>query len=222
MTPGFALDLWPITLTRVSRRVDALRVTEVVNMRDYKSSMMAFMGFGLPSDAPVPMYALFEDAPNSPYAATLHMVADALGAELDNITYEREVATAPKAMTAPSGYYAAGTVVATRFRFIGWVAGKPFVTIEYVWRVDEAVAPDWPIGHCVWRLEIDGEPSIRSSMELATEMDAKRPTSLTVAMHSLNAVPAVVRAPPGIVNHLTLPLVAGRSATSLRGGRSNK
>ena len=40
MTPGFALDLFPITLTRVSRDVEHVRITEVVNLRDYRSSMM--------------------------------------------------------------------------------------------------------------------------------------------------------------------------------------
>jgi 2,4-diaminopentanoate dehydrogenase len=214
MTPGFALDLWPITMTRVSRRVDQLRVTEVVNLRDYQSSTMEFMGFGLRPDAPVGMYALFEDTENSPYAATLHLIADALGCALEEVTYERELATTPVDLDLPSGHYAAGTVVATKFHFIGISAGKPFVTIEYVWRVTDDVAPDWPTGHCTWILDIEGDPRIHTQMTLSTETDAKRPTSLTVAMHGLNAIPAVVAAAPGLANHLTLPVFGGRGPVS--------
>jgi 2,4-diaminopentanoate dehydrogenase len=106
---------------------------------------------------------------------------------------------------------AAGTVVATRFWFTGRSAGRPLVTIEYVWRLTDDVRPDWPVGHCKWQVEITGDPSIRAEMELSTETDAKRPTSITVAMHCLNAIPAVWAAPPGIVSHFDLPVFGGRA-----------
>jgi 4-hydroxy-tetrahydrodipicolinate reductase len=211
MTPGFALDLFPITLTRVSRDVEHVRITEVVNLRDYHSTMMAFMGFGLPPDFDAEMYKLYADPPNSPYAASLAMVAHALGAELDSITYEREVATLDVPLEVAAGTMDAGTVVATRFWFTGHFAGRPLVTIEYVWRLTDDVRPDWAFGHCKWQVEITGDPSIRAEMELATETDAKRPTSITVAMHCLNAIPAVCAAPPGIVSHFDLPVFGGRA-----------
>jgi 4-hydroxy-tetrahydrodipicolinate reductase len=212
MTPGFALDLWPITMSRVCRSVDQVKITEIVNLRDYESTMMEFMGFGLPPDAEAEMYKLFDDPANSPYVAALTMVADALGAPLDTIEYQREVAVSPDPLELPSGTYQAGTVVATRFRFIGNRARVPFVTIEYVWRLTDSVEPEWPTGHCKWIMDITGDPSVHSEMEFVTELDAKRPTSLTVAMHGLNAVPAVCAAPPGIVSHLNLPVFGGRAA----------
>jgi 2,4-diaminopentanoate dehydrogenase len=211
MTPGFALDLFPITLTRVCRDVEHIRITEIVDLRDYRSTMMEFMGFGLPPEFDVEMYKLYADPPNSPYAASLAMVARALGAELDTITYEREVATIDVPLEVAAGVMKPGTVVATRFWFTGHVGGRPLVTIEYVWRLTDDVRPDWPTGHCKWEVEITGDPSIRSEMEFATQTDAKRPTSLTVAMHCLNAIPSVSAAPPGIVSHLDLPAFGGRA-----------
>ncbi len=53
-------------------------------------------------------------------------------------------------------------------------------------------------------------------MELSTETDAKRPTSLTVAMSCVNAVPAVVAAEPGMLNPPMMPPVSGRGVASLR------
>jgi len=104
----------------------------------------------------------------------------------------------------------------TKFSFVAHVAGKPFITITYVWRADNDVEPTWPVGHCKWLLDIQGEPSLSTEMTLATTVDAKRPTSITVAMHGLNAIPAVCGAPPGFATHLTLPVFGGRGAASLQ------
>jgi hypothetical protein len=50
-------------------------------------------------------------------------------------------------------------------------------------------------------------PSVRASLDLATDMDTKRLASLTVAMNCLNALPAVLKPPPGIENYFS---IAGR------------
>jgi 4-hydroxy-tetrahydrodipicolinate reductase len=198
-------------MSRVCRTVHRIRIVEIVNMRDYRSTMMDFMGFGFPPDVEPEICGIFKDAPNSPYAGPLTMIADAVGQELGAIRYEREVHVTPVRIEAPCGTFEPGTVVSTKARFVGEVDGRPFVDIELVWNVDDdVVPPDWPTGHCKWVLEIDGEPSIRTEMALETAVDAKRPTSITVAMSCLNAVPAVCAAPPGLANHLTLPVFGTR------------
>ena len=65
LTPGFAIDLWPITMARVSRRIDRVHVTEIVNLRDYESTMMPIMGFGLGPDDPCLMHDHFRSDPAS-------------------------------------------------------------------------------------------------------------------------------------------------------------
>lgn len=216
MTPGFATDLWPVTVSRVGRRVDSLRVTEIVNFREYDSTMMPVMGFGLHPDAPCVMHDFFKaDPANSVYMAPMHFIADAMGVHIDEVTYNRQVVVAPGRVTVPSGTFEAGTIVGIRFQIVAWVAAREFFTLDFVWRADDGIAPDWPAGHCAWELEIDGDPCIRTTMELTTKTDAKRPTSLTVAMKCLNAVPAVVAAQPGIVNHLGMPALAGRASAAL-------
>lgn len=217
MTPGFATDLWPITVSRVARRVDSVRITEIVNLRNYESTMMPVMGFGLHPGAPSLMHDFFkEDPENSVYVAPMHMVADSMGVRISSVTYDRQIVVAPEPISVPSGNFEADTIVGIRFQLVGWVDENPFVTMDFVWRADNGIAPEWPTGHCAWILEIEGDPTIRSSMELATETDAKRPTSLTVAMNCLNAVPAVVGAAPGVINHLDLSPFAGRGAASLK------
>jgi hypothetical protein len=42
-----------------------------------------------------------------------------------------------------------------------------------------------------------------------TQLDAKRPTSITVAMAPLNAIPTVVDSEPGVKSVLDLPVWGG-------------
>jgi hypothetical protein len=225
VTPGFALDLWPVTMGRVVRRVEAVRVTELVSLRHYRSSTVGFMGFGLPPDADVEMFKMFVESPadpaagaiNTPYGAALHFVGDAFGVDIDSITFEVvERRTAATTLELPGGTFDAGTVVGVQFRLTGWAGGSPFVTYDFCWRIDDE---GWSPNLCAWELEIDGDPAVRSRMEFATETDARRATSITVAGHCLNAIPKVVDAPPGILNHFTVPVFTGRGAPSLRASR---
>jgi len=222
MTPGFALDLWPVTMGRTVRRVDAVRVTELVSLRQYRSSTVAFMGFGLPPDADVEMFKMFVESPdhptggaiNTPYGAAIHFVGDAFGVNIDRITFddvERRIATTT--LELAGGSFEVGTVVGIQFRLTGWAGAAPFITYEFCWRIDDE---GWQPNLCAWELEIDGDPAVRSRMEFATETDARRATSITVAGHCLNAIPKVVAAPPGILNHFTVPVFTSRGAPSLR------
>jgi hypothetical protein len=94
----------------------------------------------------------------------------------------------------------------------GWVKGNEFVMLDFCWRIDDE---GWPPNLCAWELEIKGDPTVRSRMEFETETDARRATSITVAGHCLNAIPNVVAAPPGILNHFTMPILTGRATASL-------
>ena len=91
---------------------------------------------------------------------------------------------------------------------MGILDGSDFLVNRWVWRMSDAVAPDWPVGD-TWLLEIDGDPEIRSTLDIATRFDAKRPVSLTVATLNVNAIPALCASPPGVHTNLTLPVFAG-------------
>jgi hypothetical protein len=221
MTPGFALDLWPVTMGRTVRRVDSVHLRELVSLRDYKSTMQEFMGFGLRPGDEIAMFKMFEEsadnpkagALNTPYGAAIHFLGDAFGVEIDRITYQHiDERTAKNRLVLPSGIFEAGTIVGTEFRLSGWVEDLEFVALDICWRIDD---DGWPPNLCAWELEIKGDPSVRSRMEFATETDARRATSITVAGHCLNAIPNVVAAPPGILNHFTLPIFTGRATPSL-------
>jgi 4-hydroxy-tetrahydrodipicolinate reductase len=208
INPGFTMDLWPITLSRLSRSIDQLRTTEVVDMSRYDSPMAReFMGFGRPP-GDRPLDDMHRNWRSSPFYASLRQVADAMGCELDGVRYEREVAVGEKPVEVAIGTLEPGTVAAMRMRFIGALEGKDFLVNEWVWRMTDDVAPDWPTGDR-WLLDIEGDPEIHSTLDISTSYDAQRPVSLTVATLNVNAIPALVAAEPGVHTNLTLPVIAG-------------
>ena len=108
---------------------------------------------------------------------------------------------------------AKGTVAAMRFEINGMVAGNPVVVVEHVTRLREDLRPDWaqpaqPGGS--YRVEIIGEPSYTVDIcEKSNRGDHNYAAILAAAGRIVNAIPAVVAAPPGIRTTLDLPLVTG-------------
>jgi 4-hydroxy-tetrahydrodipicolinate reductase len=75
------------------------------------------------------------------------------------------------------------------------------------------MAPEWPQppagSSSVHRVEIEGRPSLTLDLRLRDGHGAS-PGLLATAMRLVNAIPAVVAAPPGIVTALDLDLGSGR------------
>jgi 4-hydroxy-tetrahydrodipicolinate reductase len=114
INPGFAMDFWPTALSRVCRRIDKITVTEIVDMTRYQSIHMVrrAIDFGLPPDEPVPVDAHNADVYESVYYVAMRMLADAIGIELDEVRYHREVATTDRDIEIAAGTIEAGTVAA--------------------------------------------------------------------------------------------------------------
>jgi 4-hydroxy-tetrahydrodipicolinate reductase len=211
INPGYAMDMWPLTMTRLCSRIDHLHAIEVVDMTRYPSFHMVreAMGFGLPPDAPNAVDTIMGDVYESPFYLSMRMIADGLGIELEDVRFHRDVAVATESLTIAAGTIEAGTVAATRFHYQGIRHGRPVITLEWIWRASDDVAPDWPVGDARWILRVDGNPSIDSTIDIATTEDAGRGTSIAVATLLLNAVPTVCAAAPGILDNLTLPAHSG-------------
>jgi 2,4-diaminopentanoate dehydrogenase len=208
INPGYAMDLWPITLSRLSRTIERISVTEVVDMVRYDSPMVRpFMGFGLPpGDRPID--DMHRNTARSPFYASILQVADAMDVRLDAVRYRRDTAVTEVSVETASGTLDPGSVAAMRMEVVGIAGGESRFANSWVWRMSDEVAPEWPLGDR-WELEIVGDPSVRSVLELSTNSGAGRPVSLTVATLNVNAIPTLCRVAPGVYTNLTLPNFAG-------------
>ena len=220
--PGFVLDQLPLVLATQSSSIRSIHATEI-RLYDYPVAdvMMDGMGFGRPMDFE-PLIAIPGVSPPE-WAGGIHLIADALGVEVEEIRESVERAPTPRTLEVACGTLEAGTGGAVRFKAVGVVDGCDAITIEHVTRMAPDVAPEWPTSeHGVgYQIEIDGEPNIR--VDLACELDdaaaagiagmqAGAGAMVSTAMRVVNAVPYVVQAAPGLLSSLDLPLTVPRHA----------
>ena len=220
--PGWAAEVLPLTLSGLSRRIESVRVQELMDYSTYASSDMLIdiMGFGQLPDADVPMAD--PNLVGGTFKGPILLLAAGLGVEIEEFRYERHVATAQAGFEVAAGRIEAGTVSAQRFGYSGLVDGRPVITIEHITRLGEAEAPDWPSGRG-WRVEIEGAPSMTMEVTIAVHgEDETAQGCLGTAMHAVHAIAPVCAAEPGIVTFLELPMIIGRGtveSTSTRGAR---
>jgi hypothetical protein len=146
------------------------------------------------------------------WGAAVTMVAEALGAQLDEIRESCQFAPAPRRLETASGVIEPGMVGAIWFRCIGVVEGEEAITIEHIDRMCDDVAPDWPKSRTggidgVWRVIIEGEPSFDAEFEVGfnANEDSTPHGLLATGMRAVNAIPWVCAAAPGIVDALHIP-----------------
>lgn len=211
--PGFANDIFPMTLMGLAGRVDSVRIQELVDYSTYAGDY-APMGLGSPLEQQaileIPEILIFS------WGHTIPMIADAIGIELEKIDTVWEKWATPVPIDFPHGRIEAGHCAAVRFEIRGWYAGQPRIVIEHCNRITNDTAPDWPrptmVDNDAYRIIIKGSPNIEqeTSFRHFDGGGAAEAGCLATGMRAVNAIPAVIAAAPGLLSPLDLPLVPGR------------
>jgi 2,4-diaminopentanoate dehydrogenase len=211
--PGFANDALPLVLTGISERIEEVRCSEVLNYNTYNQPMVLFdiMGFGRPMDE-VP-FLLSDGVLTLAWGSVVRQIAAGLGETITSVEewYEREAA--PEDFNVDAGLIAQGTAAALHFEVRGMLGDKAIVVLEHVTRLRDDLGASWPqpAGHGCYRVQITGEPNYTLDLQLmGTDGDHNTAGLKATAMRLVNAIPAVIAAPPGIVTALDLPPITGR------------
>jgi hypothetical protein len=208
--PGWAAEVLPLTMSGLFGRIDSLLVQELLDYSTYDVAFMLFdvMGFGKAPDAPVPLADPV--LAGSTFRASLMLVADGLGATIDDFTYDRRVSVAATPFDVKAGRIEAGTVSAQRFSCSAIIGGRAALTIEHITRLGDGQAPEWPTGRG-WKVTVEGRPSMVLESRIATHgEDETDQGCLGTAMHAVHAIAPVCAAAPGIRTFLDLPTIMGR------------
>jgi hypothetical protein len=208
--PGWAGDILPMVLSGVTGRIDHLLVQEVMDYATYPSPVALFdlMGFGK-APQPVPPFDL-EPTQAGAFGAPLLMIADALGATVEKIVYECEIAEAPKDYEIAAGTIGKGTTAGKRYSFTAYIDGEPKMKIEHVTRAGAPVPDDWARGQG-WYVTIKGAPNWKLSAEIGIDgQDNNDAACLGASMHAVHAIEPVVGAGPGVKTLVDLPMIVGR------------
>ena len=210
--PGFANDLMPFVLAGTCQRIEQVRCMEIHDYASYDGAeVMHYMGFGRSLDE-TPML-LQPGVLSIAWGTAIRQLAAGLGIEVDEITesYQRE--PAPENFDIAVGHVAKGTLAALQFEIRGMVQGHPAIVIEHITRLRPDLRPDWKqpaAGGGSYRVEITGEPSYAVDIVPSSRYGDHNQAAISgAAGRIVNAIPAVIAAPPGIRTTIDLPLVTG-------------
>ena len=207
VSPGFA-ELVAITIAGICSRVDKVTVSETADTTFYDSpDTERVAGFGHPIDHP----GLHEmaKAGTAVFGEAVAMVADALGVELDEIVCESEFAQTTADLEMASWTIPAGHVAGVAASWQGRVGGRTVVDLNVRWKKGATLEPNWVIEKDGWVIRVDGLPTVTSSLDFLPPPDFQAETieefmaigHIMTAVPALNAIAAVVAAPPGIATY---------------------
>jgi len=209
INPGFA-NVLALVATAGCARIDRISVLESVDSTPYASpGTWTAVGFGRPvTDPEVPgiterMMPSFREA--------VGMMADALRFKLDAIRYSVEFAAATEDVDLGYMKIGKGCISGLRGCWSGFVGTKTVIELKFAWKLGYQLMPDWPIEDG-YLIEIYGEPNIRCRYEPIGSHVFE--SGLITAMPTINAIPAVCAARPGIVTAAELPIVTGAGLVS--------
>jgi hypothetical protein len=207
--PGWAAEVLPLTVSPLLFQADSIVVQELLDYSSYDSPEMLFgiMGFGKDPDEPVPMA---DPGAGAAFRASLMLLADGLGASIDEIVFDREVVVAAESFDTAAGRIEIGTVSAQRFSHTAVIGGVQRLSVQHITRMRGDQAPDWPAGRG-WRMTVEGKPSMTLEAKIGIHgEDEVDQSCLGTAMHAVHAIAPVCSAAPGIHTFLDLPVIAGR------------
>ncbi|HKQ00439.1 MAG TPA: dihydrodipicolinate reductase [Actinomycetes bacterium] len=197
VNPGFVLDSLPLYATAVCERVDAMRLRRVVDASSRRLPLQRKIGAGLSPDefrrlarkGSIGHVGLVESA---------SMVADRLGWELDTIDERLDPCLAGARVTTPHLTIEQGMTTGIHQVVQGLRGGTVVLTVDLEMRVDATDSFD--------AIEIDGTPDVSLRLQGGVSGDVAT-RAITV-----NSIPRVVAAPPGLLRMIDLPLISAFGA----------
>ena len=216
INPGF-VELLAIVVAGISDRIDKITISEAAHTMGYDSpDTEKAAGFGRSIDDPG-LQKMTADG-TGVFAEAVAVVADALGIELDDVVCHAEYAKATEDLDLGSWRIAAGCVAGIAASWQGRIGERTVVELNVRWKKAFVLEPDWKIedGHVI---EVRGRPTVRTTLQFLPPADFEAKTladfmvlgHIMTAIPAVNAIPAVVAAPPGIVTYadVRLPLPRG-------------
>ena len=221
INPGFA-QLMAIVSATICDRIDKVTLTESGDSTLYDSpTTEAPAGFGQPIDNP-DLQAMTA-AGTSVFRDAVQLLADGLGVELDDIRCSAEYSQTTEDLHLPGDWtIERGCVAGMVVRWQGYVGERDVIEIRMRWRKGQTLEPDIPMEQMGYEVEIKGQPTITTKVDLLPPADFAAETladfmvlgMIATAMPAVNAIPTVVAATPGIATYNDIPLTAPRGFLS--------
>jgi len=210
--PGMT-NMVGMVLSGACETVDSVVITESVDCSTYESAeTQTAMGFSQPRDTPGLAETVRRES--EVFAESAAMMADAMGATLDRLTFDVTFTEATGDSDLGFMQIPAGTVGGVMGYHRGWVGDRNVVSVGFNWVMGEHTVPPKPLAHG-HVIQVFGRPNMRTVLHCLppegwTEPGFMGLGMIYTAMPVTNAVPYVVAAAPGIVTLADLPPITGR------------
>lgn len=216
--PGFVSLNLPTALLAGAGKIDTYRMDEYALDLDLSYPIWEVlhesMGFGKP-DGHTPIRIAVGKV-NNDWEPVVRYIADTLGVAVERVALDWETILAPHDLDTALGMIPKGTICGHRWQLAAMQDERPVVSVQYFAAVTSTPWPDtWPRpaqsgqGGMVFRIE--GNPNMTLALSLdPTPGDATNPGVTSTAIALVNAIPAVIDAPPGLVS---VPLAGPSIAT---------
>jgi len=192
VNPGFAMDALALTMTAPCESVSRVSVTRIVDAGTRRLPLQRKVGAGLSlaqfSRAKAEGTVRHVGLPES-----VQMIADSLGFKLERVEETLEPAIAPRDLNTDYLRIAAGTAAGIKQSARGYTKAGLAISLD----LHMYVGADSPKDHIV----IDGSPSMDMTVKGGIAGD------IATAAISVNAIPKVMSARPGVLTMRDIPLV---------------
>lgn len=187
-------------------RIDRVSLLESLDMSGYANEkMFRAMSIGLQPDDPAAPGMI--EANCGSFKEQIRVLGHALAVDIEEIRFTAEFAAANQDTDFGFMKLEKGQIAGFKGIIAGICGGRSVIECRFVWKVGHDMTPNWPTEEG-YVIQIEGDPGVQVRLQplAGAHFAAGGPT----AMAAVNAIPQVVAAPPGIVNHADLPFVTGR------------
>jgi len=196
INPGFILDLLVITLSGVCADIESITAKRVNDLSPYGPSVLTSQGVGLSPEA-------FQTGLNNKtivghigFTESMHMIASALGWEIERIEEKREAIVAQVRRETPFISVEPGQVAGCHHTAVAYWEGKPVITLIHPQQI-HPILEGVETGDYI---EIKGTPNI--SLSGSPEIPGGQATCAL----AVNMIPRVLAASPGLHSMADLPV----------------
>ncbi|MCV7332881.1 dihydrodipicolinate reductase [Mycobacterium cookii] len=206
--PGFVSLNLPTALLAGAGVIDTYRMDEYALDLDLSYPIWEVlhesMGFGKPNGH-VPIRIAVGKV-NNDWEPVVRYIADTLSVEVDRVALDWETILAPDDLDTALGVIPRDTICGHRWQLAAIRHDRPVVSVQYFAAVTSTPWPDsWPRpaqsgkGGMVFRIEGNPNMTLALGLDPAPD-DSTNPGVVATAMAAVNAIPAVIDAPPGLVS----------------------
>ena len=198
INPGFILDLLVITLSGVCADIQSITARRVNDLSPYGPSVLMSQGVGLSPEAFKTGLENKTVVGHIGFIESIHMIATALGWEIERIEEKREAIVTQVRRETPFITIEPGQVAGCHHTAVAYREGKPVITLIH----PQQIHPSLEGVETGDYIEIKGSPNV--SLSGTPEIPGGQATCAL----AVNMIPRVLTASPGLHTMAELPVPA--------------